>query len=93
MDAYGSGFNVLLWASLPCTAWCMWQHVNAKLSDEAFARVQQEREESRLMLEQLARALGEVHNAQVPLAVAFEWPRRADGWKVQAVQNILRGLD
>eukprot|EP00972_Heterocapsa_arctica_P090038 13283421-Heterocapsa_arctica.AAC.1 len=25
--------------------------------------------------------------------MAFEWPRRADGWKVQAVQSILQGLD
>eukprot|EP00972_Heterocapsa_arctica_P014109 2079142-Heterocapsa_arctica.AAC.1 len=25
--------------------------------------------------------------------MAFEWPRRADGWKVQALQTVLQGLD
>eukprot|EP00972_Heterocapsa_arctica_P004953 733873-Heterocapsa_arctica.AAC.1 len=45
------------------------------------------------MVEQLARALDEVRRAQVPIAMAFEWPCRADGWKVQAMQSILQGLD
>eukprot|EP00972_Heterocapsa_arctica_P047505 7005212-Heterocapsa_arctica.AAC.1 len=45
------------------------------------------------MVEQLARALDEERDAQMPLAMAFEWPRRADGWKVQALQPVLQGLN
>eukprot|EP00972_Heterocapsa_arctica_P070471 10409755-Heterocapsa_arctica.AAC.1 len=26
IEAYDDGFDVILWASLPCTAWCTWQH-------------------------------------------------------------------
>eukprot|EP00972_Heterocapsa_arctica_P011787 1726210-Heterocapsa_arctica.AAC.1 len=51
------------------------------------------RRESLLLVEQLARALDEVRYAQVPLAMAFEWPRRADGWKVRALQSVLQGLN
>eukprot|EP00972_Heterocapsa_arctica_P098784 14576294-Heterocapsa_arctica.AAC.1 len=42
IEAYDDGFHVILWASLPCTAWCTWQQVNARLSHAAFSRVQKE---------------------------------------------------
>eukprot|EP00972_Heterocapsa_arctica_P054656 8052034-Heterocapsa_arctica.AAC.1 len=41
------------------------------------------------MLAQLSRALHDIRRAGVPVNVAFEWPRHADGWKVEAVQDLV----
>eukprot|EP00972_Heterocapsa_arctica_P105135 15492413-Heterocapsa_arctica.AAC.1 len=45
-DTLAKGRHVLLWASLPCTAWCSWQRVNMQLGEKVVQKVNMEREES-----------------------------------------------
>eukprot|EP00972_Heterocapsa_arctica_P053040 7809852-Heterocapsa_arctica.AAC.1 len=39
------GIPVVVWISLPCTAWCSWQRVNLKLRSATFANIVSERRE------------------------------------------------
>ncbi len=83
--------DVDAWASLPCTAWCTWQHVNeAKLGPAYSARLAWRRRQSLRM----------VRHAHLCLRDAimsgggghFEWPRRARGWQRRPVQRMIADL-
>eukprot|EP00972_Heterocapsa_arctica_P057019 8414148-Heterocapsa_arctica.AAC.1 len=54
------GIFVLIWASLPCTAWCSWQRVNQ--ADEQIARrLKEDRRESELLMDKFRVFLEGVH--------------------------------
>ncbi len=83
--------DVDAWASLPCTAWCTWQHVNeARLGPAYSARLAWRRRQSLKM----------VRHAHLCLRDAilsgggghFEWPRRARGWQRKTVQKMIVDL-
>eukprot|EP00972_Heterocapsa_arctica_P027807 4090441-Heterocapsa_arctica.AAC.1 len=44
------GIPVVVWVSLPCTAWCSWHRVNMKQSSATFAKIVSERQESEGMM-------------------------------------------
>ena len=88
VEAYRSGFAVVIWAALPCTPWCTWQRINVHLSDEALRRVQLGRIKSMQMVSLLAGALRALQDARVPAGVVYEWPRRSDGWRVELIHNL-----
>eukprot|EP00972_Heterocapsa_arctica_P045906 6774935-Heterocapsa_arctica.AAC.1 len=72
---------VLVWASLPCTPWCLWQRIN-QVNERAARRLKESRRESELMMETFRVFLEGVRvgldeRSKNVIRVAFEWPRAA----------------
>ena len=91
VNDYKQGHDIVLWISLPCAPWSQWQHLNAA---KAHDKINMAREESVWMIRLLAKAIAymmrnipEDHFVRV-----FEWPRGAVGWKLEAMQPVLRTM-
>ena len=77
-----------LHASLPCTVWSTWQHINCRKKGAAFIRTLERRRMHSLKLFS--------HFVQVATAVrqgggtiSFEWPRYCLGWAQQPVLDFI----
>ena len=89
IEAARQGFRIIIWASLPCRPWSTWQQVNVAISETVRANIEADREESRRMVYQLARAVRLLHEADVEVEIAYEWPRTASGRKEPEIQKAL----
>ena len=92
IEAARRGFKIIIWASLPCRPWSTWQQVNVAISEAVRANIEADREESRRMVQQLARAVRLLQEADVEVEVAYEWPRMASGWKEPKIQKALNEM-
>ena len=90
LRAHRLGFQICIWASLPCTAWSAWQHVNLAMNDAVRDRVGAERMESLRLVRQLVSAVRILREKGVKLEIAFEWPRGALGWDIKIVKKALK---
>ena len=77
--------SVHVWVAIPCTAGCMWKHVNkargfetgdSKMTDE---------------LVRVAIGLGK-HAVKIGGSVHWEWPKTSDLWKRDDVQQFLKQI-
>ena len=89
IEAARRGFEIIIWASLPCRPWSAWQQVNVAISETVRTKIEADREESRRMVHQLARAVRLLHEADVEVEIAYERPRMASGWKEPEIQKAL----
>jgi len=80
-----------LWAAMPCTVWCKWQHVNlAALGPTFAATLARRRRLARFLIRNycvVARAVRAKGGR-----VAMEWPRFCDGWKERALIRLAAEL-
>ncbi len=90
--AHRHGSEIMLWISLPCTAWSTWQYINMHADEMTAYKIKQARRESKQMMRHVTRMLGDLWDAGVRFAVAFEWPRNAIGWKERSMQRLLSWL-
>ena len=89
------GLKVLVWTSLPCTAWCGWQQINMTRSEEAEQRVYAARQVSSAMLDDwldLVLVCLEDPELKDWVSFAFEWPKGALGWSLPQFQTIRQYL-
>ena len=86
------GFNIMVWAALPCTAWSRWQVISVTRSASTREHIEKEKEESIRMVRefQWAWAMKTLKSVGVPVEIAFEWPRGAEGWTQPVVQEMRR---
>ena len=94
-----SGAEVLIWAAVPCTAWCSWQRVNMQLGQGAAAKIKVSRVESEMLLEKSATFVEQVrggleNSVAERIHVAFGWPQGAfqNAQSSQALQHIITSL-
>ena len=90
LRAHRLGFQICIWASLPCTAWSAWQHVNLAMGDAVRDRIGAERMESLRLVHQLVSAVKILKENGVKLEIAFEWPRGALGWDIEVIKKVLK---
>ena len=77
-----SGAEVLVWAAVPCTAWCSWQRVSMRLGQGAAAKIKVSRVEGEMLLEKFATFVEQIRgglesSVAERIHVAFEWPQGA----------------
>ena len=88
--AHRRGFNIMVWAALPCMAWGRWQVINMNRGADTRERIEKEREESIRTVKEFQWAMRTLKSVGVPVEIAFEWPRGAAGWIHPAVQEMRR---
>eukprot|EP00972_Heterocapsa_arctica_P003629 541688-Heterocapsa_arctica.AAC.1 len=52
VDTWLNGFNIIIWAALPCIAWSRWQNVNVKTSPHLKEHIDEWPDESIKMIEE-----------------------------------------
>ena len=82
IEAARRGLKIIIWALLPCRPWSAWQQVNVAISETVRTNIGADREESRRMVQQLARAVRLLQEANVEAEVAYEW-RRTYGQRME----------
>ena len=85
------GFKFLVWAALPCTAWCKWQ-VNEIRNPKNTAALENARAETIRMVNIFGKFIRQLSRENSKAEFAFEWPRGAAGWREDAVQRLGRYL-
>ncbi len=73
-----AGQHVRMHISLPCTCWSQWGRLNAVRSDDYRARREEQRKESRKMLQHVLTILAEFKGKH--FGASFEWPAGCDGF-------------
>ena len=81
-----------LHASLPCTVWSTWQHINCRKKGEKYIRKLEIRRGKSLKLfsnfVKVATAVREGGGT-----ISFEWPRYCIGWAQQKVLNFISSFN
>ena len=83
------GGSIHLRGSLPCTAWCSWQHLNRRVLDAGFQDdLVNRRQESKLLVSNFS-SLTDVA-LESGGSSTFEWPRWCSGWnEVEELQDMI----
>ncbi|CAE8625872.1 unnamed protein product [Polarella glacialis] len=84
-----AGHDVHFWFSLPCTAWCAWQFVNANAAGPAeLEALEEKRCQSRRMPSLAISALQQV--VGLPhVTASFEWPETCIGCSIPEIAPLL----
>ena len=83
------GGSIHLRGSLPCTAWCSWQHLNRRVLDAGFQDdLVNRRQESKLLVSNFSSLTDVVLESGA--SSTFEWPRWCSGWtEVEELQDMI----
>jgi len=84
--------HVDIFASLPCTPWCQWHHINEKKIEGFSEKLALQRRDSFAMLANLVRLVAFVKNRFRSFSVSKEWPKSATGWIEKKVIKALKAM-
>ena len=84
----GAGCLVVVWISVPCSAWSTLQRLNAHRYGEEWLEERRERE---LPLIQAVVKLG-LLAVRLDCVVIFEWPRYSEGWGIPVLGPLFQAL-
>ncbi len=82
-ELHSRGFTIVVWASLPCTPWTTWAHVNQWLSPATAHAISAAQDASKRMIALLLSFL-----RRTRVGMVYEWPRHAIGWSCKEVQQL-----
>ena len=85
----------MVWASLPCTAWCPWQAINVRRGLVAAVKIYLQRQASAVMIDLWMQLLGWCMAEKAwgkQIFMAFEWPKQALGWQLELLKAACEAL-
>eukprot|EP00971_Amphidinium_carterae_P352483 6492615-Amphidinium_carterae.3 len=80
--------SVVMWVSIPCSAWSSLQFLNQNKYGSAW--LEQRRERALPLVKCAVRAVKQA--LELGIQVCWEWPSKAAGWNLEELQDILKCL-